>query len=161
MEADEQSGTSSRVSRRSLLQRKRMEKRCRTSAYESKRGEERSDMQIFPDMSGIGAAAARPAQAQDTGSASGTGSSTTNTATVTANDFLQLLIAEMKNQDPTSNTDPTQYINQLVQVNSLEQLVQINQDLGGGTTSSTASGDAADGNGIGASPGAHSAAAGN
>ena len=35
----------------------------------------------------------------------------------------------MKNQDPTANTDPNEYINQLVQVNSLEQLISINQTL--------------------------------
>jgi len=93
-------------------------------------------MQIFPDV--MSAAVQPPAKAQDTGSTSGASSSSANTATVTANDFLQLLVAEMKNQDPTANTDPTQYINQLVQVNSLEQLVQINQDLGGGGTDSTA-----------------------
>ena len=67
-------------------------------------------------------------------------SGTTSTATVTANDFLQLLVSEMKNQDPTANTDPNEYINQLVQVNSLEQLVQINQDLGGSSSTSSNSG---------------------
>ena len=35
----------------------------------------------------------------------------------------------MKNQDPTANTDPNEYINQLVNVNSLEQLININQTL--------------------------------
>jgi flagellar basal-body rod modification protein FlgD len=39
----------------------------------------------------------------------------------------------MKNQDPTASTDPNEYINQLVSVNSLEQLIQINQTLGGMT----------------------------
>lgn len=92
-------------------------------------------MQIFPDV--MSAVAQSSAKAQDTGSTSGASSSSANTATVTANDFLQLLVAEMKNQDPTANTDPTQYIDQLVQVNSLEQLVQINQDLGGGSSDST------------------------
>lgn len=64
--------------------------------------------------------------------ASGAGDSSAgsaNSASITANDFLQLLVTEMKNQDPTAQTDPNQYINQLVQVNSLEQLIQINQDL--------------------------------
>ena len=56
---------------------------------------------------------------QDTGTA----------ATVSANDFLALLVTEMKNQDPTAQTDPTQYVNQLVQVNSLEQLIEINENL--------------------------------
>ena len=50
-------------------------------------------------------------------------------AGITANDFLALLVTEMKNQDPTNQTDPMQYITQLVGVNSLEQLVQINKDL--------------------------------
>ena len=35
----------------------------------------------------------------------------------------------MQNQDPTADTDPNEYINQLVQVNSLEQLININQNL--------------------------------
>lgn len=68
-------------------------------------------------------------------------SSSANTASITANDFLQLLVTEMRNQDPTTQSDPNEYINQLVQVNSLEQLIEINQDLGGGGISS--SGDSA------------------
>lgn len=67
-------------------------------------------------------------------------SSGSNSATVTANDFLQLLVTEMKNQDPTANTDPNEYVNQLVQVNSLQQLIQINQDLGGSSSASGPSG---------------------
>ena len=67
------------------------------------------------------------------GSASGTGSSASNSssdsATISANDFLTLLVTEMQNQDPTADTDPNEYINQLVSVNSLEQLIDINQNL--------------------------------
>jgi flagellar basal-body rod modification protein FlgD len=62
-------------------------------------------------------------------------SSAGEASTISANDFLTLLVTEMKNQDPTANTDPNEYINQLVQVNSLEQLIDINQNL------STALGD--------------------
>lgn len=65
--------------------------------------------------------------------------STASSATVTANDFLELLVTEMKNQDPTANTDPNEYISQLVQVNSLEQLVQINQDLGSSASTNNGS----------------------
>jgi flagellar basal-body rod modification protein FlgD len=61
-------------------------------------------------------------------SAGGTKSSS---AGITANDFLTLLVTEMKNQDPTANTDPNQYINQLVNVNSLQQLISINETLTG------------------------------
>jgi flagellar basal-body rod modification protein FlgD len=52
------------------------------------------------------------AQTEDTGSSSGTGSasstSASNPATISANDFLQLLVSELKNQDPTADTDPNQ-----------------------------------------------------
>lgn len=62
-------------------------------------------------------------------STSGTSSSSSSSATISANDFLTLLVTEMKNQDPTADTDPNEYINQLVNVNSLEQLISINQTL--------------------------------
>lgn len=66
------------------------------------------------------------------------------------NDFMTLLVAQLKNQDPTSPMDPTQFVTQLVQFNSLEQLININQDLsttgttptGTGTGTGTGSGNA-------------------
>ena len=61
----------------------------------------------------------------------------TNGAGITANDFLTLLVTEIQNQDPTTQTDPMQYITQLVGVNSLEQLVQINQTLSGDAASAS------------------------
>ena len=62
-------------------------------------------------------------------STSSSSSSSDAGATISANDFLTLLVTEMQNQDPTANTDPNEYINQLVNVNSLEQLININQTL--------------------------------
>lgn len=62
-----------------------------------------------------------------------------NSATITANDFLTLLVTELKNQDPTANTDPNAYVNQLVQVNSLQQLIQINQNTNATTTTDSGS----------------------
>jgi flagellar basal-body rod modification protein FlgD len=112
-------------------------------------------MQIYANpMSASPFAAAQPA---DTGS---TTSSDSDSATITANDFLQLLVSEMKNQDPTADTDPNEYVNQLVQVNSLEQLVSINQDLGGSgsTSDSAATGGAV---GAGQTPTSAASAAGN
>jgi len=80
---------------------------------------------------------------------SGSGSSSdSSSASITASDFLDLLVTEMKNQDPTADTDPNEYINQLVQVNSLEQLIQINQDLGG-SSSSGSSGSGSNSGGTG------------
>jgi flagellar basal-body rod modification protein FlgD len=84
-----------------------------------------------------------------TSGTSGTDSSTNasgDSSTISANDFLTLLVTEMQNQDPTADTDPNEYINQLVQVNSLEQLIDINQNL------STALGDAGSSGATGGTP---------
>jgi len=43
--------------------------------------------------------------------------------------FMQLLITQLQNQDPLSPMDPSTFVNQLVGVNSLDQLTQINQVL--------------------------------
>jgi len=69
-------------------------------------------------------------------------SSSDDSATISANDFLTLLVTEMQNQDPTADTDPNEYINQLVQVNSLEQLIDINQTLSGDASGATSSSSA-------------------
>jgi flagellar basal-body rod modification protein FlgD len=66
-------------------------------------------------------------------------SAASKSAGITANDFLALLVTEMKNQDPTANTDPNEYINQLVNVNSLQQLISINQTLTGAYSPSNGS----------------------
>jgi flagellar basal-body rod modification protein FlgD len=74
---------------------------------------------------------ARPADSGSSGASDGSNS------TITSNDFLTLLVTEMKNQDPTNATDPNQYVNQLVSVNSLEQLIEINQTLAGAMSGAT------------------------
>ena len=56
-------------------------------------------------------------------------SAASNPSDITSNDFLTLLVSELKNQDPTQPTDPNAYISQLVGVNSLQQLISINQGL--------------------------------
>ena len=104
------------------------------------------------------------AKAKPTAQTSGSDSSNPSagdSATISANDFLTLLVTEMKNQDPTAATDPNEYINQLVNVNSLQQLIAINENLsaalGGSTTPTgdvtTATGASSTGkNGPSASP---------
>jgi flagellar basal-body rod modification protein FlgD len=54
-------------------------------------------------------------------------------ATKTAGDFdafLQLLVTELKNQDPTKPLDPTQTVTQLATFSSVEQAVKTNALLG-------------------------------
>jgi flagellar basal-body rod modification protein FlgD len=58
-----------------------------------------------------------------------TTTSMTSGATVDYNQFLQLLIAQMRNQDPMNPTDSSQYMSQLAQLSSVEQAVQTNTKL--------------------------------
>jgi flagellar basal-body rod modification protein FlgD len=55
--------------------------------------------------------------------------SSSASATVDYNQFLQLLIAQMKNQDPTSPTDMSQYMSQFAQLSAVEQAMQTNAKL--------------------------------
>lgn len=43
--------------------------------------------------------------------------------------FLQLLATQLKTQSPTDPVDPTAFVGQLIQFNSLDQLTQIRQLL--------------------------------
>jgi flagellar basal-body rod modification protein FlgD len=74
-----------------------------------------------------------------TASAPAPASAASAAPTVDYNQFLQLLIAEMKNQDPTSPMDPTQSISQLASFSQVEQQVQTNSKLDAMLTSSALS----------------------
>ena len=43
--------------------------------------------------------------------------------------FLQMLVGQMTNQDPFNTQDPTQYITQLAQFSTLEQMMSINDGI--------------------------------
>ena len=70
-------------------------------------------------------AAANPS----TSTAASSSSSAAASATVDYNSFLKLLVAELQNQDPTSPTDPTQYMSQLASFSAVGQTVQTNTKL--------------------------------
>jgi flagellar basal-body rod modification protein FlgD len=50
-------------------------------------------------------------------------------ATIDYNAFLQLLIAQMKNQDPTKPMDSSQFMSQLASFSNVEQGIKMNQKL--------------------------------
>jgi flagellar basal-body rod modification protein FlgD len=60
--------------------------------------------------------------------------------------FLQLFTAQLKNQDPLSPADGTQFVSQLAQFSELEQVMNIGQDVSAirqgvsGTAGSTGTG---------------------
>ena len=48
---------------------------------------------------------------------------------ISKNMFMQLLVAQMKNQDPLNPSDSTQFLSQLAQFQQLEQGVNSGQDI--------------------------------
>jgi flagellar basal-body rod modification protein FlgD len=56
--------------------------------------------------------------------------STVKQPEVGANTFLKLLVEQLKHQDPLAPQDGAQFVAQLAQFNSLEQLISINDRLG-------------------------------
>ena len=61
--------------------------------------------------------------------AANTPASQPQAATVDYQAFLKLLVAQMKNQDPTSPMESTDYVAQLATFSQVEQSVQINNRL--------------------------------
>jgi flagellar basal-body rod modification protein FlgD len=56
-------------------------------------------------------------------------SGTSSTATATYENFLKLLMAQMKNQDPTEPMKSTEYMSQLATFSQVEQTVKTNTKL--------------------------------
>ena len=72
-----------------------------------------------------------------------TASSSSSSSLADESTFLQLLVAQIKNQDPTQPMDSTAFLSQLAQFSSLEQLVGIRQDIENQSSSTTAATDPA------------------
>jgi flagellar basal-body rod modification protein FlgD len=67
-----------------------------------------------------------------TNGSAGTDQSTTTkpvATTIDKNMFLQLLVAQLKNQNPLSPSDPMAFVQQLAQYQQLEETVNTGQDI--------------------------------
>jgi flagellar basal-body rod modification protein FlgD len=73
---------------------------------------------MFPSITQNAAATGSAAGSGSTGSSS---SSSAATPPVTENMFLQLLVAQLQNQDPSNPADSTQFVTQLAQFQTMEQ----------------------------------------
>ena len=69
------------------------------------------------------------ATSTSTASSSSTSNSTGVNGTLNYNEFLNLLVAQLKNQDPTNPADPTTFVSQLASFSSVEQQVNANSKL--------------------------------
>ena len=106
-------------------------------------------MQLF----GPSVVAHAATQATGTTGTSGSSSSSSSSAPgsiqslTSEQTFLQLLVAQIQNQDPLNPTDSIQFVGQLVQYSELEQLMGINQGVQtlNGTNSTTSSGSTSSG----------------
>jgi flagellar basal-body rod modification protein FlgD len=84
---------------------------------------------------GTGTGTAGTGSATGTGSSAGTGSSSaagaiTNAATLGGTDFLTLMLAQLKNQDPTSPVDSNTFLTQLAQLSEVQGITQLNTSFG-------------------------------
>jgi flagellar basal-body rod modification protein FlgD len=84
-------------------------------------------MATNPVSYGSTAAAAGASSSSGGSSSSSTGSSQSPEAT--KQEFISLLVAQLQNQDPLNPSDGTQFLSQLTEINSFEQLLYIRQDL--------------------------------
>jgi flagellar basal-body rod modification protein FlgD len=59
----------------------------------------------------------------------GSGTTSASTTSSTSSVFMQLLLAQLQNQDPMSPMDGNQLASQMVQLNLLDEVTQIQQDV--------------------------------
>jgi flagellar basal-body rod modification protein FlgD len=74
---------------------------------------------MMPSVTPTTSAASQSGATQSAGTTAG------STPDVTEGMFLQLLVAQLENQDPTTPTDPTQFVTELAQFSELEQDISI------------------------------------
>ena len=64
-----------------------------------------------------------------TSAAGAAAASSSSNDTLTQSDFLQLMVTQMQNQDPTSPADPSQFLGQLAQMSEVSSLANMQTSL--------------------------------
>jgi flagellar basal-body rod modification protein FlgD len=124
----------------------------RQSRSSVRKEQEYRKMQIQPVSSTPTDPIAAASGAASTSSTATTASTDATAALGNENTFLQLMVAQLKNQDPTQPVDSTTFLTQLAQFSSLEQLININQGVQTLDTGSTASNTTTPPNGTSQTP---------
>ncbi len=89
-----------------------------------------------------------PARTDSTGgTATSTGTNDGNlglgTTQLNTQDFISILTAQLKFQDPLNPVDPNQFVGEMAQFGSLNELIGIKQDLDQGLTTPASQGSSA------------------
>ena len=77
---------------------------------------------------------------QTASSSATSSSSTTPNNQLGPDSFMKLMIAQLQAQDPTNPLDPSQFMSQLVQFNTLDQITQIHTLIANGASTTGQSG---------------------
>jgi flagellar basal-body rod modification protein FlgD len=85
------------------------------------------------DISALSHIIRTAASNSSTGTSPTSANDTANT-TLDGDSFITLLTAQLQAQDPLNPMDPDQMVAELVSLNSLQQLIEIQQDLSGGAS---------------------------
>ena len=87
------------------------------------------------DMDIVNAAMVRQRTPEDLAAANAANAKNAKKTQLDQNDFLSLMITQLKNQDPFKPLDPSQYVGQLAQFSSVTGLKEINTSISDLTTS--------------------------
>src|SRR5688572_25620565 len=87
------------------------------------------------DMDIVNAAMVRQRSETDAAAANAANAALAKKTELNQEDFLTLMIAQLKNQDPMKPLDPSQYVGQLAQFSSVAGLKEINSAIAGLTDS--------------------------
>jgi flagellar basal-body rod modification protein FlgD len=87
------------------------------------------------DMDMINAAMVRQQTPEQAAAAAAANAANAKKTELNQEDFLTLMITQLRNQDPFKPMDPTQYVGQLAQFSSVSGLAEINEQIGSLTDS--------------------------